>query len=102
MFCYYIEQDSYYLLHFAKALALIAGRAQDSKVMSDFLGFANFALIAEQETIHSHYLNLFMYEKSNELTPACFAYTNFLIAHTATSPIEIAICCSIAMFLDLP
>jgi len=91
VFCYYIEQDAYYLLHFARALALIAGRSQNPATISDFLKFSNSALIAEQEVIHSHYLDLFKYQKTGEFTLSCFAYTNFLIAHASSSPLEVAI-----------
>ena len=91
LFCYYIEKDIYYLLGFARALALIAGRTQDTMMMSDFLEFSKSVLIAEQDIIHSYYIDLFKYKKTGEITIACFAYTNFLVRHAATSSIEVAV-----------
>ncbi len=98
LFCYYIEQDANYLLDFAKALALIAGRVQDAVIMSDFLEFSKSALIAEQDVVHHHYINLFKYKKTDGITPACFAYTNFLVRHATSSSVEIAIAAVLPCF----
>jgi thiaminase/transcriptional activator TenA len=98
LFCYYIEQDIYYLLEFARAIALIAGRTQDTMMMSDFLEFSKYVLIAEQDIIHSYYIDLFKYKKTGEITIACFAYTNFLVRHAATSSIEVAVAAILPCF----
>lgn len=60
-FAYYIEQDTLYLRDFARALAIIAARAPLQFVRA-FLGFAEGALIAEQEVVHNFFRETFNFE----------------------------------------
>ncbi len=48
-FIFYMEQDAYYLINFARALGFIAARANSSHTIHHFLNFALGALIAERE-----------------------------------------------------
>lgn len=97
-FCYYIEQDSNYLLHFAQALAALASRMHDPRLVKDFIKFAEAAIIAEQEIIHQYYLEKYVYQKTNQQTLAGVAYSNFLVRQAQSAPVEVAIATVVPCF----
>ncbi len=87
-FHFYLAQDALYLRDFSRALAFIAARSHTSSHIRHFLQFAQEALVAERE-LHAHFLG----DLCCDETPshACLAYTHYLIATTATAPLEEAI-----------
>lgn len=92
-FIFYMAQDSHYLIHFSRALALIAGRSVSSKKIHQFLNFSLGALCAERE-LHATFLpSNFSSDKSDKIdpSPSCLAYTQYLIATAATASLEEAI-----------
>ena len=97
-FCYYIEQDSVYLLHFAQALAAIAARLHEPSLIKEFIKFAEGALVAEQELVHQYYMGKFAYKKTNQQTLACLAYNNFLLSQTRGASVEVAIAAVVPCF----
>ncbi len=97
-FCYYIEQDSVYLLHFAQALTAIASRMNDPLLLSAFIKFAEGAIIAEQELVHQYYLGKFAYKKTKQQSLACLAYNNFLISQSQSTAVEVAIAAVVPCF----
>lgn len=96
-FIFYMEQDSYYLINFSRALALIAGRARSSKIIHRFLNFALGAFVAERE-LHASFLPSSSDDDSVEPSPSCMAYTQFLIAPAVTAPLEEAIAAVLPCF----
>ena len=90
VFGHYIEQDSYYLTHYSKALALLAARSHESAHIEAFLDFSKGALIAEKEGVHDIFRRKFNVAHSNERTFACLAYVHFLRSTCALDPIEVA------------
>lgn len=96
-FLFYMEQDAYYLVGFSRALAFIAARAISSKTITPFLSFAQGALIAER-TLHANFLPPGHDLDFIEPSPACLAYTQFLIATAATAPLEEAIAAVLPCF----
>lgn len=95
-FLYYLNQDSSYLIAFSRALAGIAGRANQMKTVEKFLEFSHGALIAERK-LHQSFLD----HESNDSkppSPACFGYTQYLIATAATASIEEAIAAILPCF----
>lgn len=96
-FLFYMEQDAYYLISFSRALALIAGRATSSKTIQQFLNFALGALIAERE-LHASFLPSNANCDRIEPSPSCLAYTQFLIATSATAPLEEAVAAVLPCF----
>ncbi len=96
-FIFYIEQDAYYLMGFSRALALIAGRANSSETMHQFLNFALGALVAERE-LHAKFLTPNYSCDNIEPSPACMAYTQYLIATAAVAPLEEAIAAVLPCF----
>lgn len=83
-FVFYMEQDAYYLVGFSRALALIAGRSDSSKIIRLFLHFALEALVAER-TLHATFLGSIDLIKPSL---SCMAYTQYLIATAATASLE--------------
>lgn len=94
-FLFYMEQDAYYLMGFSRALALIAGRADSSKLIHQFLNFSLGALVVERE-LHAKFF------ASNyddiEPSPTCLAYVQYLIATAATASLEEAIAAVLPCF----
>lgn len=93
-FLFYLRQDAHYLVGFSRALALIAGRADSSKIICPFLQFALGALTAERE-LHAQFLPL---DYETDPTAACIAYTHYLIAIAATASLEEAIAAVLPCF----
>lgn len=75
----YMQQDSLYLIDFAKALAITATKSPNTKHFSQLLHLADGALIAERE-LHNYYFKEFNILPINIKNNACIAYTNFLLA----------------------
>lgn len=92
-FRFYMEQDECYLVDFSRALALIAGR---SSYVGPFLHFASGAFHAER-MLHAHFLAPGSYDHI-EPSPACMAYTRFLLATAATASVEEAIAAVLPCF----
>jgi thiaminase/transcriptional activator TenA len=74
----YMQQDSLYLVDFAKALAITATKSQNLKHFSQLLHLADGALIAEKE-LHNYYFKEFNIKPTSIKNNACIAYTNFLL-----------------------
>lgn len=97
-FTFYMQQDAYYLIEFSKTLALIAGRSRSAQMVNDFLDFSLQALVAER-SLHSHFL-----EQSDgvpielAVSPACMAYTRYLIATASNASLEEAIAAVLPCF----
>ena len=77
-FARYMQQDSLYLVDFAKALAITATKSQNLKHFSQLLHLADGALIAEKE-LHDYYFKEFNIKPTGVKNNACIAYTNFLL-----------------------
>ncbi len=83
-FAFYMQQDALYLADFARALAMMAGRAPDEAAIIQFVRFAEGVAVVER-ALHQTYFHEFGIEApTRQQSPACFAYTNFLLATTAT------------------
>lgn len=87
VFAHYIVQDSLYLAEYAKALALAAAKAPDGDAVMVFAGGATEAIQVER-ALHADYFNRFDIDPaaaaSAEPTPACLAYTSYLLAVAQT------------------
>lgn len=95
-FVFYVEQDAYYLKAFSRSLAFIAARAGTSPLIHQFLNYALGVLIGERE-LHAKFSSSGNWDNL-EPTPACLAYTQFLIATAATAPLEEAIAAVLPCF----
>lgn len=81
-FSFYVQQDSLYLVDYARALALLAAKAPSSSAAESLLLYAKEGIQVEQ-VLHGHYFKAFNITPAARQEPACFAYTQFLLACTA-------------------
>lgn len=79
-FKFYMEQDSLYLVDFARVLAFAAGKAENPEHVMALIKFAEKAIVCEHD-LHSYYFELFK-TNFNDLkkSTACSAYTDFLLS----------------------
>ena len=87
-FHYYIQQDALYLTDFSRALAQLAAKAHEP---ADILAFTEFAAnaIRVERILHESYFTRFGIGAGEKKMPACFAYTNFLLATTAQQSLAV-------------
>ncbi|WP_069660136.1 thiaminase II [Arcticibacter eurypsychrophilus] len=76
-FKFYIEQDSRYLEYFARALSIIAAKAEDVNTMLDFIRFAEGA-IAVERSLHDSYFKQYEVKGQISMSPTCHHYVHFL------------------------
>jgi thiaminase/transcriptional activator TenA len=82
-FAFYMKQDALYLQDFARALAITGTRAPEADQTEAFLGFAHGAISVER-LLHGTYFEEFGVSLDVDQSPACLAYTQFLLARAAT------------------
>lgn len=97
-FAYYIEQDSMYLIEFAKALAVIATRSNSSDEILQFLDFAHGALIAEREGIHLFFRDHLGFQAKNKVSIANLGYTSYLSSTARSGDIAVGIAALVPCF----
>jgi len=96
-FIFYMAQDSYYLVHFSRTLALIASRSTSASLIQKFLNFSLQAVCAERE-LHDKFLPPdYSLDKVNP-PPSCLAYTHYLLATAATASFEEAVAAVLPCF----
>jgi thiaminase/transcriptional activator TenA len=83
-FVFYMQQDSLYLQDFARALGMAGARAPDAATTKAFFDFGSVAVSVEQG-LHESYFQEFGANAAAEKAPACFAYTNFMLATAASA-----------------
>jgi thiaminase/transcriptional activator TenA len=84
-FAFYIVQDSLYLKDYAKALAIVAGRAPDAATTRMFAAHAADAIAVEQDMHGELLAELGINPGAVEIArpaPANLAYTSYLLATT--------------------
>jgi len=81
-FAFYVKQDSLYLADFSRALATAGTRAPAAEQLQRFLSFAGEAVAVEQ-ALHDSFLQRFDAGFDLGKSPACFAYTHFLLSTAA-------------------
>lgn len=87
-FAFYMQQDALYLADFARALATMAGRSHNEEEILLFVRFAEGAAVVERALHHTYFLEFGIDTPTRQQSPACFAYTNFLLATTACRSYE--------------
>ena len=78
-FIFYMQQDALYLQDFARALGLAGVRSPDAETVQKYLDFGSVAVTVER-ALHESYFSEFDAAEATEKAPACFAYTNYLLA----------------------
>ncbi|MGB2958073.1 MAG: thiaminase II [Bacteroidota bacterium] len=89
-FKFYIKQDALYLVEFARALAIVASRAETPQQINDFLEFAREGIVVER-ALHEEYFKRFDVTLDTGQSPSCFTYTNYLLATASHRSYEEAV-----------
>ncbi|MDW7693179.1 thiaminase II [Flammeovirgaceae bacterium SG7u.111] len=95
-FQFYMLQDSHYLEHFGRALALIGGRAHDTQDMLAFVRFSEGAIVVES-ALHQFYTDPEQADQST-IEPACHHYIHYLKSTAATEQVEVAMAAVLPCF----
>lgn len=96
-FQYYLMQDSIYLEHFGRALAIIGARANAIPDMLAFFRFAETTIIVENALHESYFVDFGIVEK-DAIQPACHHYTHFLKSTTALEAVEVGMAAVLPCF----
>lgn len=96
-FAYYLEQDTHYLQDFARCHAILAAKAP-LKYVRQFLGFADYTFIAEQELVHHFFRETFHFQNTGKITPAMVGYTSYLLNSCSLEPVEVGIAAILPCF----
>lgn len=96
-FRFYIAQDSSYLEHFGRTLALIAARAHRVEHVLDFIRFAEGAIVVEN-ALHAGYFKELGINDQTELSPSCHHYTSYLLKEASLSQVEVAMAAVLPCF----
>jgi thiaminase/transcriptional activator TenA len=83
----YLSQDALYLSDFAKALAITAARISNNAQFQEFIQFSLEAIQAER-SLHAKYIGTM---PTQEQSPACFMYTNYLLRMASLASVEEAL-----------
>ncbi|MEH0157227.1 thiaminase II [Limibacter armeniacum] len=86
-FKFYVNQDAHYLAEYGRALSIMAAKSPDTKLVLDFIKFAEGAIVTEQ-LLHGSYFEQFDFELSGSKSPTCLNYTNFLLATCSLKSLE--------------
>ena len=87
-FQYYIQQDALYLTDFSRTLAQLAVKADKAADILLLTQFAENAIRVER-VLHETYFSLYDIQPETAKMPACFAYTNFLLATTSVQSLAV-------------
>jgi thiaminase (transcriptional activator TenA) len=87
-FQYYIQQDALYLADFSRVLNQLAARSAQPDEVLLFSQFAQNAILVER-ALHETYFVLYNIEPETVKMPACFAYTNYLLATTSLQSVAV-------------
>jgi len=96
-FRFYMAQDSIYLEHFGRALALVGAKAIDVKDVLSFLRFAEGAIVVEN-ALHETYFKDFGLTDRGVMQPACHHYVHFLKSTAAFEAVEIGMAALLPCF----
>ncbi len=88
-FVFYMKQDALYLQDFSRALALTGSRLPDLDAAQSFMGFAHGVFSVERQ-LHETYFQDYGVSLNVDRAPACFAYTQFLLATATTETHNVA------------
>lgn len=96
-FRFYMAQDSLYLEHFGRALALVGAKANDIQDTLSFLRFGEGAIVVEN-ALHETYFKEFGLTDKGTIQPACHHYIHFLKSTAAFEAVEIGMAALLPCF----
>ncbi|MDR1180054.1 MAG: thiaminase II [Spirochaetales bacterium] len=97
-FVFYLQQDSLYLVDFCRALSILAGLSPDQGTMANFIRLTD-EVIAGERGMQDEFFKIYGIEDLQiEQSPACVAYTNYLLATATTRSYEEAVAAVLPCF----
>jgi thiaminase (transcriptional activator TenA) len=87
-FAYYIEQDSIYLQDFSRCHSIISSKI-DHQFMAQFIKYAEYTLIAEQDVVHHFFNKLFAFKATGFITSATLSYTSYMLRTCLNEQVEV-------------
>lgn len=96
-FQFYMAQDSLYLAHFGRTLALIGAKLYDIKDALSYIRFAENAIVVEN-ALHESYFKDFDISDKGSIQPACHHYIHFLKSTAALEAVEVAMAATLPCF----
>lgn len=96
-FQFYITQDSLYLEHFGRTLALIGSKVHDIDDALAYIRFAENAIVVENALHESYFKEFEIFEKGIP-EPVCHHYLHFLKSTAAFEPVEVAMAATLPCF----
>ncbi|WP_292009018.1 thiaminase II [Chryseobacterium sp.] len=96
-FQFYMAQDSLYLEHFGRALALISARTYDIQDVLTFIRFAENSIVVEN-ALHESYFKDFGVTERGIMQPVCHHYIHYLKSTAALDAVEIAMAAVLPCF----
>lgn len=96
-FQFYMAQDSMYLEHFGRTLAMIGAKALNINDALSYIRFAENAIVVE-EALHVSFFKDFGLTDKGSIQPACHHYVNFLKSTAAFEPVEVAMAATLPCF----
>lgn len=96
-FQFYIAQDSHYLAHFGRALALLGARAPALTDALAFIRFAEGAVVVES-ALHQSFFRQFSVADKGRPEPACHHYAHYLRSIAALEAAEVGMAAVLPCF----
>ncbi|RZK39462.1 MAG: thiaminase II [Pedobacter sp.] len=96
-FQFYISQDSLYLEHFGRTLALIGSKAHTIDDALTYMRFGENAILVEK-ALHDSYFKEYQISNSGSLQPIAHHYIHFLKSTAAFEPVEVAMAATLPCF----
>lgn len=96
-FQFYMTQDSLYLEHFGRTLALIGAKVYDIKDALSYIRFAENAIVVEN-ALHESYFKDFDVSDKGNIEPTFHHYIRFLKSTAALEPVEVAMAATLPCF----
>jgi len=96
-FRFYIMQDSLYLEHFGRALALIGAKVSDIGTALAYMRFAENAIVVEN-ILHDSFFKDFGITNKGIMQPACHHYIHYLKSTVALDAVEIGMAAALPCF----
>lgn len=96
-FQFYMAQDSLYLAHFGRTLALIGAKIYDIDDALTYIRFAENAIVVEN-ILHESYFKDFEVSDKGIIAPTCHHYIHFLRSTAALEPVEVAMAATLPCF----
>lgn len=96
-FQFYIKQDSIYLEHFGRTLAMIGAKSYDLQHALSYIRFAENAIVVEN-ALHESFFQDYNIKEKGTIQPVCHHYTHYLKSVVGFEAVEVATAATLPCF----